>query len=66
METLQDRVAALESAMHAMQSERQTAERRANRWRGLAAVLALLVGVGLAPKAGHAQLTLDQRVAALA
>src|SRR5262249_12370181 len=49
----------------AMQREREAAERRANRWRGLAAVLALLVVVGLVPQAGHAQLTLDQRVAAL-
>jgi len=70
VETLQDRIAALESAMQQTQSERQTAERRANRWRGLAAVLALLVVVGLAPQAGHAQvsveqMTLEQRVAAL-
>ena len=65
MEKLLDRVAALEGAMQQMQSERRAAERRANRWRGLAAVLALLVVVGLAPQAGHAQLTLDQRVAAL-
>ena len=65
MDTL-ERVAALESAMHEMQSERQATKQRLNRWRALSAVLALLVLVGLAPRAGHAALTLDQRVAALA
>src|SRR5262249_33533092 len=65
IEKLLDRVAALECTMQELQSERRAAERRANRWRGLAAVLALLVVVGLAPQAGHAELTIDQRVAAL-
>ena len=79
MEKLLERVAALEGAMQemegkqraaeervaAMSRERQTAQRQLNRWRGVAAVLALLVVVGLAPQASHAQLTLDQRVAAL-
>jgi len=79
MERLLDRVAALESAMHQMQERQEAAEGRAaamqrerdaaardrNRWRGLAAVLALLVVVGLATQSGHAQLTIDQRVAVL-
>src|SRR5262249_25077879 len=62
MEKLLDRVAALESALQEMRDERRATERHLNRWRGVAAVLALLVGVGLAPQAGHATLTLDQRV----
>ena len=65
MEKLLERVAALESAIQVMQSERQAAARDRNRWRGLAAVLALLVVVGLSPQAGHAQLTIEQRVAVL-
>src|SRR5262249_58485293 len=69
MEKLLERMAALECAIQELHSERQAgrraAERRVNRWRGVAAVLALLVLVGLAPRAGHAALTLDQRVAAL-
>ena len=65
MQKLLDRMAALESAMQEAQRERDAAARHLNRWRGLAAVLALLVVVGLAPQAGHAQLTIDQRVAAL-
>src|SRR5262245_22452618 len=65
MVTMQDRVAALESAMLQMQERQEAGERRANRWRGVAAVLALLVVVGLAPQASQAQLTLDQRVAVL-
>src|SRR5262249_38166740 len=59
MEKLLERVAALESAVQVMQSERQATKRRLNRWRGLSAVLGLLVLVGLAPRAGHAALTLD-------
>ena len=46
---MQERVAALESAMQQMQQMQEE----------------LLVVVGLAPQTGHAQLTLDQRVAAL-
>src|SRR5262249_14490995 len=62
---LLERVTALESAIEKMQGERKATKRRLNRWRALAAVLALLVVAGLAPQAGHAQLTLDQRVAVL-
>jgi len=79
MEKSLERIAALEGAMQevhgkqqaaeeraaAMQSQWDAAERRLNRWRGLAAVLALLVVVGLSPQASQAQLTLEQRVAAL-
>jgi len=65
MEKLLERVTALESAMQGMEGRQEAAERRANRWRAVAAVLALLGMAGLAPQAGYAQLTLDQRVAAL-
>ena len=65
MEQLLDRMAALESAMQQMQSERQATKHRIHRWRALSAVLALLVVIGLAPQTGHAALTLDERVAVL-
>src|SRR5262249_24055860 len=54
-----------ERAVQELRCERQATRRHLNRWLGLAAVLALLVVVGLAPQAGHAHLTIEQRVAAL-